>query len=165
VALFLLKFAQAAGAQVWVTSGSPEKLKRAAGMGAAGGIEYTRADWAEALLSQAGPFDCVIDSAGGPAFPKLCDLTRSGGRLVFFGATAGNPGDLPLRKVFWRQLTLLGTTMGSPDDFAAMIRFVGEKEIRPVIDGVYAFEQADEALRRMDAGGQFGKLVIRIADD
>lgn len=165
VALFLLKFALAGGAQAWVTSGSPEKLKRAAGLGAAGGIEYTRADWADALQSQAGLFDCVIDSAGGPSFPKLCDLTRSGGRLVFFGATAGNPSELPLRKVFWRQLNLLGTTMGSPDDFAAMTRFVAEKGIRPVIDGVYAFEQADEALRRMDAGGQFGKLVIRIAED
>jgi zinc-binding alcohol dehydrogenase/oxidoreductase len=165
VALFLLKFALAAEAQVWVTSGSQEKLNRASGMGASGGIEYTRADWAEALQSQAGLFDCVIDSAGGPGFPKLCDLTRSGGRLVFFGATAGNPSELPLRKVFWRQLTLLGTTMGSPDDFAAMIRFVAEKGIRPVIDGVYAFDQADEAMRRMDAGGQFGKLVIRIAED
>ena len=165
VALFLLRFAVAAGARVYVTSGSPEKLRRAAELGATGGIEYTRPDWSELLQSQAGFFDCVIDSAGGPGFAKLCDLTRSGGRLVFFGATAGNPPELPLRKVFWRQLSLLGSTMGSPDDFAAMTRFVAEKRIRPVIDGVYAFEQADEALRRMDAGGQFGKLVIRIAED
>lgn len=164
VALFLLRFALAAGARVYVTSGSPEKLRRAAELGAAGGIEYTRPDWAESLHAQAGYFDCVIDSVGGPAFPKLCDLARPGGRLVFFGATAGNPPELPLRKVFWRQLNLLGSTMGSPDDFAAMARFVSEKGIRPVIDGVYAFEQADEALRRMDAGGQFGKLVIRIAE-
>lgn len=164
VALFLLRFALAAGARVYVTSGSPEKLRRAIELGAAGGVEYTRPDWAESLQSQAGLFDCVIDSAGGPGFPKLCDLTRPGGRLVFFGATAGNPPELPLRKVFWRQLNLLGTTMGSPDDFAAMTRFVAEKAIRPVIDGVYAFEQADEALRRMEAGGQFGKLVIRIAE-
>jgi NADPH:quinone reductase-like Zn-dependent oxidoreductase len=165
VALFLLRFARAAGARVYVTSGSPEKLRRAAELGAEGGIEYTRPDWAETLQAQAGQFDCVVDSAGGPSFPKLCDLTRSGGRLVFFGATAGNPPELPLRKVFWRQLNLLGSTMGSPDDFAAMTRFVSEKGIRPVIDGVYPFEQADEALRRMDAGGQFGKLVIRIAED
>ncbi len=165
VALFLLKFALAAGARVHVTSGSAEKLKRAAELGAAGGVEYTRTDWAEALQAQAGLFDCVVDSAGGPAFPKLCDLTRSGGRLVFFGATAGNPPELPLRKVFWRQLNLLGSTMGSPADFAAMAAFVSEKKIVPVIDGVYAFDQADEALRRMDNGGQFGKLVVRIAAD
>ena len=95
VALFLLKFALAAGAKVHVTSGSTDKLRRAAELGAAGGIEYTRPDWAEALQVQAGLFDCVIDSAGGPGFPKLCDLTRSGGRLVFFGATAGNPPELP----------------------------------------------------------------------
>ena len=165
VALFLLKFAVAAGARVHVTSGSAEKLERAAGLGAAGGVAYTRPDWAEALQAQAGLFDCVVDSAGGPAFPKLCDLTRAGGRLVFFGATVGNPPDLPLRKVFWRQLNLLGSTMGSAADFAAMAKFVEEKRIRPVVDGVYPFDQADEALRRMDDGGQFGKLVIRIAPD
>jgi NADPH:quinone reductase-like Zn-dependent oxidoreductase len=117
------------------------------------------------LQARAGLFDCVVDSAGGPGFMKLCDLARAGGRLVCFGATAGNPPELPLRKIFWRQLSLLGTTMGAPEDFAAMLRFVSQKGIRPVIDGVYAFGQADEALRRMEDGGQFGKLVIRIADD
>lgn len=165
VALFLLRFAVAAGAKTWATSSTSQKIKRAIEMGAVNGIEYSRPDWAEVLLGMAGHFDCVIDSAGGPAFSKLCDLTRAGGRLVFFGATAGNPPELPLRKVFWRQLNVMGSTMGSPDDFAAMVKFTEEKGIRPVVDGVYPFEQADEALRRMDAGGQFGKLVIRIAED
>lgn len=165
VALFLLRFAVALGAKVWVTSRTSEKIKRAKELGAEGGIEYSRPDWAEVLLTMSGHFDCVIDSAGGPAFPKLCDLTRAGGRLVFFGATAGNPPELPLRKVFWRQLNVMGSTMGSPQDFADMVKFTGEKDIHPVVDGVYPFEQADEALRRMDAGGQFGKLVIRIAED
>jgi zinc-binding alcohol dehydrogenase/oxidoreductase len=162
VALLLLRFALAAQARVFVTSGSGEKLAKAESLGAEGGVNYKNADWAEALQAQAGPFDCIVDSAGGPGFSKLCDLSRSGGRLVFFGATAGNPQELPLRKVFWRQLTLLGSTMGSPADFAGMLKLVAEREIRPVIDGIYPFDQADEALRRMDAAGQFGKLVIGI---
>lgn len=162
VALFLLRFAIAAKARVFVTSGSEAKLEKAMGMGAEGGADYKREDWAETLQRKAGAFDCIIDSAGGPGFAKLCDLARPGGRLVFFGATAGNPPELPLRKVFWRQLSLLGSTMGSPGEFEAMARFTESEGIRPVIDGVYPFEQAEEALRRMDAGGQFGKLVLRI---
>jgi zinc-binding alcohol dehydrogenase/oxidoreductase len=166
VALFLLRFGLAAGARVFVTSGSDDKLRRAADLGAEGGANYKDAAWAEALQAKAGGFfDCVIDSAGGPGFVKLCDLTRPGGRLVFFGATTGNPQELPLRKIFWRQLTLLGSTMGSPAEFADMAKYVEEKQIRPVIDGVYPFEQADEAMRRMDDGGQFGKLILKIAGE
>lgn len=164
VALFLLRFGLAAKARVFVTSGSDEKLAKAMELGAEGGVNYKHEKWAESLLEKAGHFDCIIDSAGGPGFSNLCDLSRPGGRLVFFGATLGNPQEVPLRKVFWRQLNLLGTTMGSPQDFEAMIKFVAHTEIRPVIDGVYPFEQADEALRRMDAGGQFGKLVLRISE-
>ncbi|MDQ3002795.1 MAG: zinc-binding dehydrogenase [Fibrobacterota bacterium] len=162
VALFLLRFGLAAKAQVFVTSGSEEKLRRAFDLGAAGGVNYKDEKWAETLQEKAGPFDCIIDSAGGPGFPKLCDLSRPGGRLVFFGATVGNPQELPLRKLFWRQLSLLGSTMGSPQEFMEMVRFVEEKQIRPVVDGVYPFEQVDEALRRMDNAGQFGKLVLKI---
>ncbi len=160
VALFLLRFGLAAKARVFVTSGSAEKLARARELGAEGGVNYRDADWIESLTAKAGLFDCIIDSAGGPDFPKLCDLAVPGGRLVFFGATVGNPQELPLRKVFWRQLSLLGSTMGSPEEFAAMVRFVDEGKLKPVIDGVYPFDQADEALRRMDAAGQFGKLVL-----
>lgn len=162
VALFLLRFGLAAKARVFVTSGSEEKLRRAMDLGAAGGVNYNDEKWAEALQEKAGPFDCIIDSAGGPGFPKLCDLCRPGGRLVFFGATVGNPKELPLRKVFWRQLDLLGTTMGSPADFSDMMDFVERERIVPVVDGIYPLEQADEAFRRMDAAGQFGKLVLKI---
>jgi len=163
VALLLLRLGLAAKARVFVTSGSDEKLARAKALGAEGGVNYKDPAWAENLLDQAGQFDCIVDSAGGPGFSKLCDLSRAGGRLVFFGATAGNPAELPLRKVFWRQLSLLGSTMGSPEDFSGMLKRVEEGSIRPVIDGVYPFVQADEALRRMDAGGQFGKLVVTIS--
>ena len=162
VALFLLRFGLAAKARVFVTSGSEEKLRRAMDLGAAGGVNYNDEKWAEALQEKAGPFDCIIDSAGGPGFPKLCDLCRPGGRLVFFGATVGNPQELPLRKVFWRQLDLLGTTMGSPADFYDMMGFVERERIVPVVDGIYPLEQANEAFRRMDAAGQFGKLVLKI---
>lgn len=164
VALFALQFAIAAGAIVHVTSGSADKLGRAKAVGAAGGVNYRVADWRDQLQREAGTFDLVIDSAMGEGLASLIELTRPGGRIVFYGATMGNPPGFDARKVFFRQISLLGTTMGSPDDFAAMARFVEDRRIVPVVDTVLALDRADEALRRMEAGAQFGKIVIRMAD-
>ena len=159
-ALFALQFAIAAGAEVWVTSGSADKIARAQTLGARGGVNYRDADWAAALEKLAGRFDVLVDSAGGDGFAQLIDLTTPGGRLVFFGATTGNPKALDLRKCFFRQINLLGTTMGSPADFAGMIRFVETHRITPVVDKVFPLDHADDALRHMEAGTQFGKLVL-----
>jgi len=159
-ALLALQFAVAAGAQVWVTSGSAEKIARAKTLGAAGGVNYRDADWAAALEKQAGRFDVIVDSAGGEGFARLIDLTAPGGRLVFFGATTGNPTGLDLRKCFFRQINLLGTTMGSPADFAGMTAFVAQHKIVPMVDRVFALDAADAALRHMEAGAQFGKIVL-----
>jgi NADPH:quinone reductase-like Zn-dependent oxidoreductase len=160
-ALFALQFAVAAGAEAWVTSGSPAKIARAQALGARGGINYRDAGWAEALQKQAGRFDVIVDSAGGDGFARLIDLTTPGGRLVFFGATTGNPPALDLRKSFFRQINLLGSTMGSPADFAGMTGFVATHKITPVVDRVFSLDQADDALRHMEAGAQFGKIVLR----
>ena len=162
-AAFALQFAIAAGAKVWVTSGSAGKLARAKDLGAIGGANYREAGWAQALLAAAGgPFDVIIDSAGGEGFASLIELTRPGGRIVFFGATTGNPTGLDLRKCFFRQINLLGTTMGSPADFTGMTQFVGAKNLVPVVDRVYPLAATEEALRHMEAGAQFGKIVLSV---
>ena len=124
VALFALQYAVAHGAEVWVTSSSEEKIARAVQLGAQGGFVYTRPGWAAAAKSGGASFDLIVDSAGGEGFGDLLDLAASGGRIVFYGATRGNPSGLALRKIFWRQLSLLGTTMGSPADWAAMVAYV-----------------------------------------
>jgi NADPH:quinone reductase-like Zn-dependent oxidoreductase len=159
-ALFALQFAVAAGAQAWVTSGSPDKILRAKSMGALGGANYRDADWSEQLLKAAGPFDVIIDSAGGDGFLKLIDLTAPGGRIVFFGATAGNPKLFEMRKCFFRQINVLGTTMGSPVDFAGMTQLVAAKKLRPVVDSSFPLAEAERAFRHMADGGQFGKIVL-----
>lgn len=161
-ALFALQFAVAAGAQVWVTSGSNEKLARAKTLGAAGGVNYRDADWAPAIEKLAGRFDAIVDSAGGEGFAKLIDLASPGGRIVFFGATAGNPKALDLRKCFFRQINLLGTTMGSPADFAGMTKFAERHKTVPVVDRVFPLDETDAALRHMEAGAQFGKIVLAV---
>jgi NADPH:quinone reductase-like Zn-dependent oxidoreductase len=159
-ALFALQFALAAGAKVWVTSSSADKIQRAKNLGALGGANYREADWVESLQKQAGNFNVIVDSAGGDGFARLVDLTAPGGRIVFFGATTGNPKGLDLRKCFYRQINVLGTTMGSPADFAGMCRLVDAGKITPVVDKVYALDAADGALRHMEAGTQFGKIVL-----
>lgn len=162
-ALFALQFAAAAGAEVWVTSGSPDKLTRAPSLGARGGVNYRDTGWAATLQQQAGGlFDVIIDSAGGEGFASLIELTRPGGRLVFFGATTGNPKGLDVRKCFFRQINLLGTTMGSPEDFAGMTDFVAQHKITPVVDRVFPLAAAEAALRHMEAGAQFGKIGLSL---
>jgi NADPH:quinone reductase-like Zn-dependent oxidoreductase len=160
VAQCALQFAVAAGAEVWVTSSSPEKIARAVALGARGGFDYRDAGWVAAALQQAGPFDLVIDSAGGEGFGRLVDVTAPGGRIAFFGATRGDAA-LPVRKVYWRQISLLGTTMGSPADWAAMVGFVERHRLRPVISDVFPLAQAGEAFALMERGAQCGKIVVK----
>jgi NADPH:quinone reductase-like Zn-dependent oxidoreductase len=161
VALTALQFAVAAGAEVWVTSGSQDKIDRAVKLGARGGFLYSRAGWAAEAAQAPGLFDVILDSAGGEGFNALIDLAAPGGRLVFFGATRGNVPELALRKVFWRQISLLGSTLGSPMDWAAMTELVTRHKIRPIVDVIFPSEQAAEAFALMERGGQFGKIVIQ----
>jgi len=159
VAQFLVQFAVAAGAEVWVTSGDQGKIDRATGLGAKGGFNYRESGWGEAA-TETGGFDVIVDSAGGEGFGTLIDLANPGGRIVFFGATCGDADGLPMRKVFWKQLSLLGTTMGSPEDWADMLALVGRHGIKPIVSEVFALEDAASAFDLMARGDQFGKIVL-----
>ena len=164
VALFALQFAVAVGAEVWVTSSSEEKIARAVALGARGGFNYAKEGWAKeaSRAAEGGGFAVIVDSAGGDGFGELIDLAAAGGRIVFFGATRGNAPALALRKIFWRQISLLGTTMGSPADWNAMVEFVARHRLRPVVSEVFPLARAAEAFALMERGGQFGKIVLRI---
>jgi len=161
VALIALQIAVASGNDAWVTSSSDGKIARAVAMGARGGFRYDRAGWAADAARAPGPFDVIVDSAGGPGFGNLIDLAAPAGRIVFFGATRGSVPEVALRKVFWRQISLLGTTMGSPADWSAMTAFVEGHRLKPVISDVYPLDRGPEAFELMERGGQFGKIVLR----
>ncbi|NTV45410.1 MAG: zinc-binding dehydrogenase [Chlorobiales bacterium] len=162
VSQFALQFAVAFGAKVFVTSGADWKIEQAIELGATGGTNYSHSDWAEQFFQQTGGFDVAIDSAGGEGFSKLVDLLAPGGRLVILGATRGNPTGFDLRKLFWKQASVVGTAMGSPEDFNAMLRFVEEHRIVPVIDKIFSLSETEVAAKRMEDGQQFGKIVLSI---
>jgi zinc-binding alcohol dehydrogenase/oxidoreductase len=156
-----LQLAHAAGCQVFVTSGAGEKIERAKQLGAVAGVCYKAQDWAEQLQHLSGGFDVVIDSALGEGFGKLPDICNPGGRIVIFGGTAGDIPALNGRKIFWKQLQILGTTMGTSDEFAAMIRFVSEHRVIPVIDEIFPLADAQHAVNKMAGSSQFGKIVLQ----
>lgn len=161
VATFAIQWAVHTGASVYVTSSSADKIDRAMALGAKGGVRYTDTEWVSQLQDQVGGFDVILDSALGDGFAHYLDLANPGGRIVFFGGTAGDIPSLNGRKIFWKQLSLLGTTMGSPADFSGMLALVEAQQIRPVIDSVSPLEDAEKTLRKMDASSQFGKIVLK----
>ena len=163
VATMALQMARYAGARVAVTSGSEAKLARAQEFGAQGGVSYKDPAWVAQLrdLTDGGPH-LVIDGTGGAQLDQLLDLVRPGGRIVTYGATLGPVPELQLRRIFWKQLTLMGTTMGTDQEFADMLRWFETGAVSPIVDCVYPLEQAAEAHRRMDEAAQFGKIVLQL---
>ena len=162
-ATFALQWAVAAAAEVWVTSGSDEKIQKAVSLGAKGGVNYKMQGWSSTLLEKAGSFDLIIDSALGEGFSELVTLAGSGGRIVFFGGTAGNIPPLNGRPLFWKQIDILGTTMGSPKDFKNMLQFIEAHNITPVIDAVYPLKDAQLAFEHMSTSGErFGKRILQV---
>ncbi len=163
VATLALVLARGLGARVFVTSGGDAKLERAAGLGAERGFNYRTSDWVAAIrqATDGGP-DLIIDGVGGATFEQALDVARPGGRLVSYGATTGNAPHLTVRRIFWKQLSVLGTTMGSSADFAAMLALFEGGHVRPVIDRAYPLAEAGAALARLERAEQFGKIVLRI---
>lgn len=158
---FALQWAVAAGCRVFVTSGTSEKIEQARRLGALAGVNYKAQDWAEELQHLSGGFDVIIDSALGDGFAKFPDMCKPGGRMVFFGATAGLVPPLDGRKIYWKQLQILGTTMGTKADFESMINFINEHKVVPVVDEVFAMIDADKAINKMAVSQQFGKMVLK----
>ena len=162
-ALWVLQFAVAYQARVYVTSGSEEKISKAKALGAVEGFNYKDPECHQKALKETGGFDIIIDSAGGEGFSKLIELALPGGRIVNFGRTAGNITNIATRLLYWKQLSIHGTTMGTRDEFLSMLDFVESRKLRPVIDQTFPLENIDKAIRRMEQGDQFGKIVLQIS--
>ncbi len=103
-----------------------------------------------------------MDSIGQALFPQYFDIIRPGGRIVMYGASSGDDLTVPIRSIFFPQVSLIGTSMGSREEFVQMLQWVKQHNIHPVIDKVYPLQDTAKAFERMEKGEQFGNLAIRI---
>lgn len=163
VAQFGVQFGLSLGAKVYVSSSSEEKIQKALALGCTGGFDYREENWAEKAILETGGFDLILDSAMGDTLNNLIKATKPGGRIVFYGATRGNATGFESRRVFWNQIKLIGSTMGTDEDFGNMLNFVSENKISPVIDQFFTLDDVVKAFDRMKEGKQMGKIVIRIS--
>ncbi|HAQ38623.1 MAG TPA: zinc-binding dehydrogenase [Saprospiraceae bacterium] len=161
VALFVMQFALAKGLKVYVSSGSDAKIQKAIEAGASGGVNYNSSAWKNSL-SEMEPegFDVVVDGTGGSGLASLISVCKPGARVVIYGGTAGKIPEINPQHLFWKQIQIIGTTMGSESDFKQMLAFVKKHQIRPVIDSVYPLSEAAKAFERMASSVQFGKMVF-----
>jgi len=152
------------GAQVVVTSSAPKKLETFGH--SIGGVLYTDDDWvAQAQALGTDGYDVIIDGAGGPNFGHLIRLLAPGGRIAFYGGTRGKwPAILP-QHLFFKQVEILASTMGSPRDFDEMLIFMEQREIMPPVDEVFSLADGAAAFDHLESGKQFGKVILSISKD
>jgi NADPH:quinone reductase-like Zn-dependent oxidoreductase len=165
VALAALQWVRLGGGEAIVTSSSDEKLEKAQALGAAVGVNYrTTKDVGEKVRELTGGrgVDIAFDTVGAPTLPISIAALRRGGRMVTCGITGGREANVNLQMLYWNHHTLIGSTMGSEEDFRQMLRAVANAGIRPVIDATFELARYVAAVARMEAGGQFGKLVLQI---
>ena len=165
VSTFAVQWALGQGAEVFVTSGSVEKINKVMELGVSGGVNYKDEGFTKQLREMSGGFNAIIDSAAGNDLNAILDTLDNAGRYVFFGATMGNPeSGLQIAKLFFRHIRIQGTMMGSPREFAAMIDFVNANKIEPLVHDVFAMDEAVAAHKLMESFSQMGKIVLRIED-
>jgi NADPH:quinone reductase-like Zn-dependent oxidoreductase len=165
VGMAALQIAVLLGARPIVTSGADEKLATAVGLGAAVGVNHRSGDVVAVVRAETGGrgADVVVDCVGEATWTGSQRALRRGGRLVVCGATTGPAVTLDLRRLFWHQWTILGSTMGSRRDFAEIVRLAHEGRLWPVVDSVVPLADGAAAYARMQRGEQTGKLVIEVS--
>jgi NADPH:quinone reductase-like Zn-dependent oxidoreductase len=163
VATAALSLAKALGANVVVTSSSDAKLERARELGADVGVNHATGDVVASVKeATGGGAHVVVDDVGEATWKRTLDAARPEGRIVVCGATTGPNPPAALHRVWWKQLSILGSTMGTPDDFRGAYDLIAAGKARPVVDRVFPLAEAAEAHRRLEAGEQLGKIVLRI---
>ena len=163
VAIAALQICKQIGAEVWVTSSSPDKLARARELGADHTLD-SRSDVAAEVRVQTGKagVDVVIDNVGQATWDQSLKALGRSGRLVTCGATSGPKVETDVRRLFWNQWTIMGSTMGNDAEFDAIVRELSQGRLIPPVDRVLPLERSLEAFQRLESAGQFGKIVITI---
>lgn len=165
VAAAALQICDAVGARAIVTSSSDDKLDRAKELGAADTINYTVAgDVAQAVkdITSGRGVDIAFDTVGAATWPIDFDAVRRGGRVVICGVTSGAVAETNLQKLYWKQLSLFGSTMGSCEDYRRLINLVDQSRMKPFVDKNLPLDNVREAMERMEQGKQFGKIGLKM---
>ena len=159
-----IQIAEKAGARVFVTSSSDEKLQKAKQIGADVLINYLTQEWDKEVykLTNKRGVDVVFESVGAATWLKAIRALRRGGRLVTIGATTGPNPQEEIRQIFWKQVDILGSTMSNQREFREVMKLVLRGELKPVIDVVLPLERAQDAHARLAKGEQFGKIVLTV---
>jgi len=166
VASAALELCRVVGARAIVTSSSDAKLERARQSGAEATINHARDDVADAVrtITRGRGVDVVVEHVGKATWGTSIDVLRKGGRLAITGATTGGNPPAGLHRIFWKQLTIHGSTMASDSEFRAVCNLMATGKVRPVVDSVLPLEQVAAAHARLEAGEHFGKIVLRISE-
>ena len=159
-----LAIAKALGARALVTSSSDEKLERARGLGADATVNHASGDVGAAVKEATGGkgVEVVLEHVGEATWQTSLQAARAGGRIAVCGATSGPNPPAALHRIWWKQLTIYGSTMGTREDFEAAYELVKSGRALPVVDSVRPLAEARAAHERMEAGEQFGKLVLTV---
>jgi len=159
-----LAIAKALGARTIVTSSSGEKLEKARELGADVAINHAEDDVKSAVREATGGHgaDVVVEHVGEATWRTSLDVVRQRGRVTVCGATSGPNPPAALHRIWWKQLDVLGSTMGTKEDFEAVYELVASGRARPVIDRVYPLTEIRSAHERLEAGQQLGKIVLSI---
>jgi NADPH:quinone reductase-like Zn-dependent oxidoreductase len=150
------------GARVWVTSSSDEKLERARALGADECINYAKDDWVKAIAQKTGRrgVDVVLENVGAATWPGAIRALAKGGRLVTCGGTSGPICETDVRQVFWKQVSIIGSTMATNGEFAEVMAQLFRGRLKAIVDSVMPLKDGVAAQERLAAGKQFGKIVL-----
>src|SRR5207302_6398563 len=159
-----LALTKALGAQAIVTSSSPAKLERARELGADVAFDHERDDIVAGVKEVCGGAHVVVEHVGEATWSRSLNAARPSGRIVVCGATSGPNPPAQLHRIWWKQLVVYGSTMGSREDFEAVYELVSSGRVRPVVDEVFPLAEAAAAHERMEAGEQLGKIILRIPE-
>ncbi len=166
VATASFQIAKALGARVIATSSSDDKLERALELGADAVVNHASADVVEAVNDATGGSgaDVVVEHVGEATWQRSLQAARAGGRITVCGATTGPNPPAALHRIWWKQLTIYGSTMGTKSDFEGAYELVSSGRARPIVDRVFPLEEASAAHEYLESGRQLGKVILRIPE-
>jgi zinc-binding alcohol dehydrogenase/oxidoreductase len=156
--------AKALGARVVVTSGSDEKLERARALGADAAVNHATADVAKEVKAATGGhgIDVVVEHVGEATWKTSLSVAAQAGRIAVCGATSGPNPPAGLNRIWWKHLSVLGSTMATRSDFAALLELIERARVRPIVDRTFPLAEAADAHRYLEERRQFGKVVLGI---